>query len=660
MHFLGESDELKRKTNEKKEAKRKMKDNRKKEEIKGKNGLDNEDENGENLLQGISAPTNGTSAKSIEAGVKSIRTSAQAIAIVVTKSLSAKTSSSAGISIIPIVDSHDLVERAAENYSNAAARNSRVVPTVISHEKSTQGVCLATTQIQENVMANVTISNIGPPKEFSNIVALHQVAITPSQEKEITTFEQNVVVEARGGSAKTDETSKKMGENSWVRKVKDKVGQIAEITGAEMKEWEQHSIYKLPAYVTDLNINAYKPRAISFGPYHYGEQNLKPMESHKERALLHFLNRSRKPLDCYVDALGEVVQDLKNAYDSLEDKWQQDSEAFLELMIQDGCFMIEILTTSSTDHHQSMDDYAPNDPIFSKHGQLYLMPYITRDMLMLENQLPMLLLKTLLAVDNEDAQTDEEFINKLIHKFYFPYTPSMKLGKCLHVLDVYRRILLWEVPTVRKRKISSQKYLRDENNILSARELQESGIRIKSNKISKSLKSISFDRKLGILRLPSIPVDDTSETMFLNLMAFERFHAGAGNAVTDYVYFMDKLIDNSQDVNILQFRKIIQNEIGSEKAVARLFNSLLKDVALDPESRLNEVRVMINKYCKTKWHKWRGSLIQTYFRNPWALISVIAAIILFALTTSQTMYGALQYYQALKTSPPSPPPPAPH
>ncbi|XP_027084261.2 UPF0481 protein At3g47200-like [Coffea arabica] len=452
------------------------------------------------------------------------------------------------------------------------------------------------------------------------------------------------------------EGARKMGEKSWIINVNDKVGHLADITETEMKDWEQHSIYRLPACVTDLNKNAYKPRAISFGPYHHGEPNLKPMEVHKERALLHFLNRSEKSLEDYIDPLREVLQDLKDAYDILDDKWLQNSDAFLELMIQDGCFMIEVLRTSFADTQTGVADYAHNDPIFSNHGKLYMLPYIKRDMLMIENQLPMLLLKTLLAVDNQNAQTDEESINNLILKFYFPHSRPKILGKCMHVLDAYRRILLWTEPDSQKPTRGVCK--RGPDDILSARELEESGIRIRKSD-STSLNDIHFDCDTGILRLPQITVDDVSETMFLNLVAFERFHVGAGNEVTDYIFFMDEIIDNAMDVNILQRHEIIENAFGSDKAVAKLFNSLTQDVALDEHSSLTAVRETINGYCKTKWHKWRAALIQTYFRSPWALISVVAAIVLFALTIAQTAYGALQYYEGLDNSP-SPPPPPPH
>lgn len=149
--------------------------------------------------------------------------------------------------------------------------------------------------------------------------------------------------------------------------------------------------------------------------------------------------------------------------------------------------------------------------------------------------------------------------------------------------------------------------------------------------------------------------------MFLNLMAFERLHFGAGNEVTSYVFFMDNIIDSAKDVSLLHSKGIIENAIGSDKAVAKLFNSLSKDVVLDPESSLDYVHRKVNDYCRKRWNMWRANLIHTYFRSPWAFLSLAAAIFLLMLSVAQTIYGALSYYQQLESggSPSSPPELAP-
>ncbi|XP_006387593.3 UPF0481 protein At3g47200 isoform X1 [Populus trichocarpa] len=436
--------------------------------------------------------------------------------------------------------------------------------------------------------------------------------------------------------------------------------------------WDKRSIYKIPASVTALNKTAYMPQTVSFGPYHHGDDHLKPMEEHKQRALTYYLNRGGRRLQAVVESLNDEIQVLKDSYDMLGDSWKDDKNKFLQLMILDGCFMLEIIRLAS----HSLDGYAANDPIFSSHGRLYIAPYIRRDMLLLENQLPMLVLYKLFALESNGAQ-DEGFVNQLVLNFCYPNAPVSKLDKSLHVLDLYRKSLILEDPAWKMRRprvtggllndvndiFRSATEINDANDIFrSATEINDAGIQFKKGK-TKSLRGISFHR--GVLELPVIVVDDATEATFLNLIAFERLHVGAGNEVTSYVFFMDSIIDNERDVALLHSRGIIQNAIGSDMAVAELFNSLSKDIALDPDSSLEVVHMQVNAYCQMPWNEWRAYLIHTYFRNPWALLSVIAAFILFALTGAHTVYSIIPYYNSnYSTLPFSPtglaaPPPLP-
>ncbi|KAF7124131.1 hypothetical protein RHSIM_Rhsim12G0117000 [Rhododendron simsii] len=447
------------------------------------------------------------------------------------------------------------------------------------------------------------------------------------------------------------QTEEMAGKDDWMVTVKEELKRMAPsatIGAAEEPNWDKRSIYRVPAsIVTDLNIKAYKPQFVSFGPYHHGKDHLMPMEKHKHRALLHFLKRSNKPLESYVNSLAEVAQSLKDSYESLDPVWESNTNRFVQMMIVDGCFMIEVLRNFK----EATNDYADSDPIFSNHGKLHIVPYIRRDMLMLENQLPMLLLTTLLEVEKEETKNDDEYVNKLILKFCcrngFPLDSSM--GKCLHLLDVHRKILLWEDTNGggdkgqkdKKGKTDSKASAGGEEIIRSAMELNEAGINFRKSR-TQSLKDISFEG--GKLTLPLIVVEDTTESMFLNLIAFERFHVGVGNAVTSYVFIMDSIIDSARDVSLLHDEGIIQNALGSDKAVAALFNSISKDATLDPASSLDLVHKKVDKYCKKRRHKWRAYAKHTYFRNPWAIISVIAAIVLFTLTILQTIYTMLSYY----------------
>ncbi|KAL4332727.1 hypothetical protein GQ457_07G003530 [Hibiscus cannabinus] len=433
-----------------------------------------------------------------------------------------------------------------------------------------------------------------------------------------------------------------MEELDWIVEVDGQVETMVD-SGTEREHWMKRSIYRIPINFTELNKKAYMPQVVSFGPYHHGDDHLKPMEEHKQRALLHFLRRSRRPLELFVEALAKDLQKLKDCYDLLDDQKWHDDDQFLQLMILDGCFMLEILCSAN----HTREDYAENDPIFSNHGKIHIIPFIKRDMLMLENQLPIYVLYSLVAVESNGTK-DEEYVNNLVLKFCSPNAPLSCFGSCLHVLEVYRKSLLRDVPDTRRQQRKHRRRQRvphheDGDDIIrSAMELNEAGIWFKKSK-TDSLKDITFCG--GVLKLPHIIVDDATESLFLNLIAFERLHVGAGNEVTSYIFFMDNIIDSSKDVALLHSAGIIQNALGSDKAVAKMFNSLSEDITLDPENNLDEVRKMVNRYCKKAWNEWRANLIHTYFRNPWAILSLIAVLFLFALTIVQTLYSILSVYK---------------
>lgn len=430
----------------------------------------------------------------------------------------------------------------------------------------------------------------------------------------------------------------------------------------ESRRWENQSIYKIPWSVMELCSTAYRPQTVSIGPYHHGESHLESMEDHKQRALLNFLHRTpNKPLQRYVDELAPAVEDLKVAYPQLQPKWKQDSEAFLQLVILDGCFILELMrTTTATPEDLNEMGYARNDPVFSNHGKLCFVPYLKRDMLMLENQLPLLVLVKLFAAQGGDLTLEygyglskQDELTALILKFFSQtHDPSNneKYRTCLHILDMYRKSLLMTLPCQKSKAkerncdcLPGPGLNKEDVYVRSATELKEAGIRFQQSK-TRNLNDISFEG--GVLKLPVITVDDALESEYLNLMAWERFHVGAGKEVTSYVFFMDSIIDCARDVSLLHSSGIIQNALGSDKAVANLFNSLSRDVSLDPDGSLGVVHRQVSDYCQMLVPRWMAYAKHNYFTNPWVGLSIVAAIFLFALTGIQTVYTVLSYYNS--------------
>ncbi|KAL0421523.1 UNVERIFIED_CONTAM: hypothetical protein Slati_3175200 [Sesamum latifolium] len=320
--------------------------------------------------------------------------------------------------------------------------------------------------------------------------------------------------------------------------------------------------------------------------------------------------------------------------------WLENTSSFLKLMIVDGCFILEILRM----RHPSFQDYAPNDPIFSNHGMLYILPFLRRDMLLLENQVPLLVLTKLIEV--EKMSSGDEYLNKLVLEFFHSGPYAQQVRGCLHLLDIYRKSLLVEPRSRQYRLVRLRSWhdTADVTIIPSATELLDTGIRFQRSK-TRSLKDISFHQ--NTLRLPEIIVDSETKSKLLNLIAFERFHVGAGSVVSSYIFFLTSLIKGSQDMSLLHSCGIISNGLGNDEDVAEIFNLLRRDAIIDPDSRLDMVYKVVSQRLRNHFRKrlyqWRADLVRTYFRSPWATTSVIAAIPLFTLTIIQTVYSVLGY-----------------
>lgn len=112
---------------------------------------------------------------------------------------------------------------------------------------------------------------------------------------------------------------------------------------------------------------------------------------------------------------------------------------------------------------------------------------------------------------------------------------------------------------------------------------------------------------------------------------------------------MDYLIDTAADVQLLQQDEIILSCLGDNKAVATLFNKLGMHAVYDLHNfYLADVLKDMKKHHHNRCNKWCARLNRDYFSNPWAIISLFGALVLFLLTVTQTIYAALSYGRSAK------------
>ncbi|XP_045089451.1 UPF0481 protein At3g47200-like [Aegilops tauschii subsp. strangulata] len=482
--------------------------------------------------------------------------------------------------------------------------------------------------------------------------------------------------------------------SSWAVDMEKKLDDVEQ--PAKVERWLKHCIFRVPLRFK-MAIGGvsciYKPQTVSLGPFHHGDKDLKPMEEHKLRAVRHLLHRAncKTTLAELIAAVDEVVDELQDAYMDLGEEWQgkENRGKFLEMMITDGCFLLEVMRTVAAVEEKGSIlmamDYMHGDPVFSKHGIQHMKPFVQRDMLMVENQLPLMLLEKIVAAEEGKAPSTAS-INFMVLKFLESEDVPEGINLGLHPLDIYRTSLLnagmktkgdkqgqrhpqgllkiksWMCSCF---KAHQQNIHRDRgvetemgaprlprtNNPQrvvprSAWKLSEAGIRFVPSS-TRCLDDIDLDS--WTLYMPKLLIDDSTAYKFHNMMVFEAMHVGTRNDVTAYVLFVKDLMDSADDVRLLVKKMILENDLADDNAaVVRLFNDLTRDVYKNRRSQLCRVRDdlehhYINHRACVNMYEWWAHLRSNYFRSPWTVLALLTAVLFLIGDIVQSVYAVKGY-----------------
>ncbi|KAL2932676.1 hypothetical protein RDABS01_015795 [Bienertia sinuspersici] len=384
-------------------------------------------------------------------------------------------------------------------------------------------------------------------------------------------------------------------------------------------------IYKVPRTLRNVNLSSYEPCLISIGPLNHGMERLQGMQEQKLRYLQNFLRRNgEKTLKDYLKVIKDCEQETRECY---IESISLSSDEFVEMMLLDGCFIIEFFLNWYWD---TLDE---DDRIFGKPSLEHV---IRRDLLLIENQLPFFVIERLydLVFDYESYESSHALTDLtsevLLGKKELP-KKIKRHGEILHLVDFMRTYFL-------------PKHLRNKSHASphdacwefppGVGDLHDAGIKFVVYK-SDSLLDIKF--KGGVLYIPKLEVEDHTECILLNLMAFEQCHYHSDSYIVDYVLLMDVLITTLKDVNILLSNGIITNSLGSNDEVAHIFNTICRETNYEAHKfYYSGICRRLVAHSKEPWNRWKASLRHDYFNNPFTIISVVAAIFLLILTVVQT------------------------
>ncbi|KAA8517953.1 hypothetical protein F0562_015427 [Nyssa sinensis] len=393
------------------------------------------------------------------------------------------------------------------------------------------------------------------------------------------------------------------------------------------------SICKVPENIRNFNEDAYSPHIICIGPFHSSNQKLETMEAHKRLYMNSFLER--------INETQETMRVCPEAHDCYRGS-NYDENSLSERLLLDGCFIVELFLRQQRLVHPTDEDKIIKNPS--------MIPLLQRDLLLLENQIPFCVLKQLYSryrvMEKYHIEPDSLFsLPQLALTFFkssiLPYVNPRALGRnynadIMHLLDLVHKC--YEASIKPPRSGCSEDYIK------RATQLADAGIQFKPH-TSKNIFNIEFMN--AVLKIPQLRVDDMTEPLFRNLIALEQCCSERRQLVTSYAALMDRLIDTPQDVEFLEDRSIIRNDLGCSKDVADLFNNLCKGV-IQTEDIFSELSAKVNHYCSQLWIKIRATLKRKFFReyfpNPVQFAAFTIAIVALLFTILQTVYTITTYY----------------
>ncbi|XP_065627202.1 UPF0481 protein At3g47200-like [Quercus suber] len=401
-------------------------------------------------------------------------------------------------------------------------------------------------------------------------------------------------------------------------------------------------INRVPDYLCKVNKEAYTPRIISIGPIHHSTLKLQPMEKYKERFLKSFIDRKeiKTDLENLVNTVWEMEEKISCCYAKTIALSKDD---FVKMILMDAIFILELFLINYDigDNHEESHKIAKSliaeeEEEAEADEENWMASMVIRDLLLLENQLPFFVLETLYNIAFPDRSPSLiELTFECFKSFNIEnMTPDNLRTKIKHFTHLLKTFQLNPPKKLPERKEGPPKLL------YSATQLNEAGVKFRKSS-RKSLLGIHFDSKRGVLEIPCLTLDDSTEILIRNIIALEQSQ-GKGY-VTDYFAVLDFLIDTAKDIDLLCNEEIVVNYLGDSNAATSVVNKLNTDVIwYDTNSEYLRICEDLNDFYRIPWHRWKATLTHQYFSTPWKAASTIAAIILLVLTLIQSVISIIQ------------------
>ncbi|KAJ0479798.1 hypothetical protein HanRHA438_Chr13g0584351 [Helianthus annuus] len=428
---------------------------------------------------------------------------------------------------------------------------------------------------------------------------------------------------------------------------------IDSIANATLPSSSTKRIQKVPEMLikeTDDYKKYYVPKVVSIGPYHFGDKKLEFVEKLKPVFTMRLLSNNKETLRSLYKTLGEpqMVQELRSLYDeNLIAKFC--NKDFTKMMLLDSCFILYCVRFIFFRDSDDCEDL-----------NIHQIVYLHQDLFLLENQIPFKVLIEVMKFVNPDSWADKfkSFISgnilasQKLKRTWLEKIPCIGNNQSSrgenklessnvpdHLLHLLHRTL------TNDEKLPKNDHLKSEDDsrctFRNVNELMDVGIHFKPSG-TMSLAHIKFLQGwfwfTADVELPPISIDDSTKPMLLNLIAYEMCSRDAHAAwVTSYICLLDSLIDHPEDVKALRKAGVLENSLGSDKEVAKLFNEIGTGLVPNNLAYL-EAKYHMQKHYKSRRNSLISELKHEYVKSPWAFFALLGALIALFLSAVQSYY----------------------
>ncbi|XP_014515221.1 putative UPF0481 protein At3g02645 [Vigna radiata var. radiata] len=459
------------------------------------------------------------------------------------------------------------------------------------------------------------------------------------------------------------------------------------------------SIFSVPKLLMASDPDSYVPQQVAIGPYHYWRPELYEMQRYKIAAAKRFQKRLQScNLDTLIDQLTKLEQRVRSCYHKFLDF---NGETLVWMMAVDASFLLEFLQVYAMQEGAKVQRVSSSmSHLVDYAGKKSAHNAILRDIVMLENQIPLFVLRKMLEFKFSSLEAADDMLSMMfigLFKEISPFKmmeeyPNIQVSESVHLLDFLYDLIVpkseqqpdtieaelpWKIvsnlPGLKLLKqpveyfffsqekgesvSSSSKSLMnkppsvEEITIPSVTDLLNCGVRFVAT--AGSISNMSFDTKTRTFYLPTIGLDVNSEVFLRNLVAYEASVASGPLVIARYTELMNGIIDSEEDAKILREKGIIMNHLKSDKEVANLWNGMSKSLRLSRVAELDKVIEDVNKYYNCRLKVKVVKFMKAYVFSSWQFLTFLAAICLLLLMALQafcSVYTCTRFFQSALNS----------